>query len=1382
MKTLFSRTLCLLVILGVWSAAVPAEAQMPAFKNRDTSMCLVQHHFTEQDLESLASYAYSQTASQLTPDGKGFGHFAWKMISHPKVGQLSNLGFSLPGELGFSFPGSETLGNALNGFGAVVIVGQLAVDLYTDNPQLQINLAKSTAYWTIGFSKMFSSTMKISSIAVQLFDYTLNELGNAALNGQKHLWYDAYKNYFDTEYGHHVADMKNWDRLVEKNHGNLKLALENMHKEFWGDPFLDSYKKQEYIWSNADLSETAKIEVRDTYLQGMLPVLLNYYRVQQNKARTAAVRKANSIYNGIYEQYAKEIAFSGKVTSASGRPLAGVAVSLYGTHPVMSDAKGEYRTVFRMCQLIPELGKSNNKIMATAYYTPDPTLPPRVKNLTRGLGVGFITKDELDPFQDRLDFVFTTDDWVELNIHPQNVELEGGAQTNLTATCLQDDGKTLDVTHEVEWRSDNDSIADVVGGQLTAKQTKGSANIFAFSKKPGRDLTSKPCRVFVKFQREVEQLMIQPARLELKSNDQAPIQAVALFNDKSVKNVTIDPECKWSSTPPALQVTPQGKVQAGKAVWGAPDHTLKASYTFRAKTVSSSIPVRLLPSEKVNALKINKPEVVMGLNENVGLRVTALIGKGPTTFPYDVTTQVVWKVSDKSIIIQTAQGVIVSGSKEGQCGVQAEYSQSGGPTLRALCNVTVVDKNRPLPALDFSIDPKDDPLLVGQSVTFRSKLTPLQSQLELIWYVDGKEILDLSEITHVFTSRGTYSVRLFVRDRITGKNDAVAKNIHIQDQPELEVAIGFSPKTNVYEIGSTVGFIAKTKNAKGITEYRWYVSGEYVGSGQNGVKHKFTEAGEYEVKLGLRLGSNLDEVKVTRTLAVGEAAIGKLGTWINRFEAVGAPDNLDIKSSYWRVWSGDWSKPISFNGGSIGAVDHYILYTGKQADTYNTGFLVYVPKGKNELQTKVFHFRWPSNPKIGPSPHGIVHYSGWLDLHNKTPIPDSLNFTRKASRMGEVEWRTTDGSSCRARVNKYKKNKTFRFSGIDDLDCIELAKKIETTKIASGGSIIEAMQETAKLAFLSPSKAFKISGDKEKAVLESLSNSFLQGGLLKPLCMYQSDGSTPDGVGGLMTVLLFSSVENAEAAVIQGTDYWKGLREKHNSTVSRMDFHGLTSYARSLRKITLDEVKSGQVSSRGANYSGEYYFYGIQWAQGNAWAGFSMSHKSPPQSTVNKVAEILYEELNKIVNEEGLFACEEGDVISTDGPIIKELESPLGSKWPARFQEGKLEVRGAEAGKFKWSDNWITVDTGVINFWGTGTDLGPVVIYTKGPKKWHILTLNYASGAKENEKNFTEPITLIKGGTWGAYIKVGEKCYEYSRSPLRAVDCVTLRIIYDSSK
>ena len=176
-----------------------------------------------------------------------------------------------------------------------------------------------------------------------------------------------------------------------------------------------------------------------------------------------------------------------------------------------------------------------------------------------------------------------------------------------------------------------------------------------------------------------------------------------------------------------------------------------------------------------------------------------------------------------------------------------------------------------------------------------------------------------------------------------------------------------------------------------------------------------------------------------------------------------------------------------------------------------------------------------------------------------------------------------------------------------------------------------------------------------------------------------------------------------------------------------------------------------------------------------------VSHSSKDRDIVNFFSNccagtkvrFVYEEFEKISTSKGLYECD---------PIIKELESPLGSKWPARLQDGKLEVRGAEEGRFKWSDNWITVDTGVTSFLGTGTDLGPIVIYTKGLNKWYILTLNHMSGAKENEEIFTEPISIVKGLTWGAVIKVGDKCYEYSRKPLTAVNCKTFQYIYKNPK
>ncbi len=140
--------------------------------------------------------------------------------------------------------------------------------------------------------------------------------------------------------------------------------------------------------------------------------------------------------------------------------------------------------------------------------------------------------------------------------------------------------------------------------------------------------------------------------------------------------------------------------------------------------------------------------------------------------------------------------------------------------------------------------------------------------------------------------------------------------------------------------------------------------------------------------------------------------------------------------SYWVGGKGDWSTPVTFNGGAIGPVDHFILHVGNQADGYNTGFLVYAPKGKNELLFRIFHFRWPDRLTTDQTdPHGVIHYSGHLDLHNKTLVPDSVNFSRRASRLCDVEWRTTDGHSCRARINKFKKSGDIRFSGMEDLGC-----------------------------------------------------------------------------------------------------------------------------------------------------------------------------------------------------------------------------------------------------------------------------------------------------------------------------------------------------------
>ena len=58
---------------------------------------------------------------------------------------------------------------------------------------------------------------------------------------------------------------------------------------------------------------------------------------------------------------------------------------------------------------------------------------------------------------------------------------------------------------------------------------------------------------------------------------------------------------------------------------------------------------------------------------------------------------------------------------------------------------------------------------------------------------------------------GRHYVQLVMKSSDPRENDAVTKNFNVEYPPEMEVTIGFVPETNVYEVGATVGFVAKVK-------------------------------------------------------------------------------------------------------------------------------------------------------------------------------------------------------------------------------------------------------------------------------------------------------------------------------------------------------------------------------------------------------------------------------------------------------------------------------------------------------------------------------------------------------------------------------------------
>jgi len=113
--------------------------------------------------------------------------------------------------------------------------------------------------------------------------------------------------------------------------------------------------------------------------------------------------------------------------------------------------------------------------------------------------------------------------------------------------------------------------------------------------------------------------------------------------------------------------------------------------------------------------------------------------------------------------------------------------------------------------------------------------------------------------------------------------------------------------------------------------------------------------------------------------------------------------------------------------------------------------------------------------------------------------------------------------------------------------------------------------------------------------------------------------------------------------------------------------------------------------------------------------------------------------------------------------------------WTARLASGKLEVQGA--GQGSWGRKWSPVASNVAVFQqGIGTDQGPVLIYSSA-NRWHITQLNWASGAPQNRRSFTQPIVVTKTGQYGVTLKAGQKCYDYSWNALKEIDCKTGQLI-----
>jgi hypothetical protein len=109
--------------------------------------------------------------------------------------------------------------------------------------------------------------------------------------------------------------------------------------------------------------------------------------------------------------------------------------------------------------------------------------------------------------------------------------------------------------------------------------------------------------------------------------------------------------------------------------------------------------------------------------------------------------------------------------------------------------------------------------------------------------------------------------------------------------------------------------------------------------------------------------------------------------------------------------------------------------------------------------------------------------------------------------------------------------------------------------------------------------------------------------------------------------------------------------------------------------------------------------------------------------------------------------------------------------WPVLLDRGNLMVRG------HWN-RWTVMDHHVTCYSEVETANGLVMIYARGPHDWRVVTLNPVTGQQSNERSFKQPVTIVRGGDYGAYIQVGPRCYDYSWDMLRPVECSVIDSVF----
>ncbi|MGF7048950.1 hypothetical protein J2T13_003458 [Paenibacillus sp. DS2015] len=249
---------------------------------------------------------------------------------------------------------------------------------------------------------------------------------------------------------------------------------------------------------------------------------------------------------------------------------------------------------------------------------------------------------------------------LDLNVPDLSLLLKDSKKVILTATYP--DGKSLPVTEDAVWTSDNEKVADVIKGEITA-YAAGTATITA-------EYGSKTTTLKVDVDK-TRKLEFDKQDLFLHVSKEEQVKLNAIYPDGTSVNVT--DIATWKSSNEAIAYVNKGLIHAE-----APG-SATITGTYGEKSISIKIDV-----DVPRHLDISAEDVSLGIGKTHNLILTATYADGTKE---KVTTKAEWSSTDAGVAY-VSKGVI-SAYKMGEATITASY---GGSSVTTKVKVDIATK------------------------------------------------------------------------------------------------------------------------------------------------------------------------------------------------------------------------------------------------------------------------------------------------------------------------------------------------------------------------------------------------------------------------------------------------------------------------------------------------------------------------------------------------------------------------------------------------------------------------------------------------------------------------------------------------------------------